>query len=105
MKSNFAGTRSDTGPDNIRLLAKAQLLRERWKGIGLAVVPFVDLPSGDSKRLTSSGKTEGGVIGVADYVYQRLRTSVNVGYKINQEGDFAIGELNDGSDEHNARFA
>ena len=99
VKSNFAGTRSDTGPDNIRLLAKAQLLRERWKGIGLAVVPFVDLPSGDSKRLTSSGKTEGGVIGVADYVYQRLRTSVNIGYKINQEGDFAIGELNDGSDE------
>jgi len=99
VKSNFAGTRSDTGPDNIRLLAKAQLLRERWKGIGLAVVPFVDLPSGDSKRLTSSGEFEGGVIGVADYVYQRLRTSVNIGYKVNQEGDFAIGELNDGSDE------
>jgi len=97
--SNFAGTRSDTGPDNVRLLAKVQLLRERWKGIGLAVVPFIDLPSGDSKRLTSSGKTEGGGIGVADYVYERFRASLNAGYKVNQKGDLAIGELNDGSDE------
>jgi len=96
--SNFAGTRSDTGPDNVRLLAKVQLL-QRWKGIGLAVAPFVDLPSGDEKRLTSSGEFEGGVIGVADYVYQRLRASLNVGYKVNRESDFAIGELNDGTDE------
>jgi len=99
VSSNFAGTRSDTGPDNVRLLAKAQLLRERWKGLGFAVVPFIDLPSGDPKRLTSSGEIEGGVIGVTDYVYQRFRASLNVGYKVNQEGDFSIGELNDGSDE------
>jgi outer membrane protein OmpA-like peptidoglycan-associated protein len=99
MKSGVAGTRSDTGPDNIRLIAKAQVLRERWKGLGFAVVPFVDLPSGDPERLTSSGEIEGGVIGVTDYVYQRFRASLNVGYKINQEGDFSVGELNDGSDE------
>ncbi|MGH7896323.1 MAG: OmpA family protein, partial [Candidatus Binatia bacterium] len=102
LKSDFPGTRSDTGPDSIRLLAKAQLLKERLNGFGFGLIPFVDLPSGNSRRLTSDGETDFGGIGVADWFCTRtgrFRASLNGGYKANQEGDFQLPGINDGSDE------
>jgi len=99
VSSNFEGARSDTGLDSIRLMAKAQVLRERWHNLGFALVSFVDLPTGDSKRLSSDGETDFGFLGVADFVYERFRTSVNAGYKVNQKGDLHLLELNDGGDE------
>jgi outer membrane protein OmpA-like peptidoglycan-associated protein len=97
--SNFEGTRRDTGLDAIRLLAKAQLTRERTYGLGFALVPFLDLPTGDSKRLSSDGETDFGFLGVADFVHGRFRASANAGYKVNQEGDLHLLDLNDGGDE------
>src|SRR5258705_8189452 len=58
VSSNFEGVRSDTGLDSIRLMAKAQVLKERWHNLGFALVSFVDLPTGASKRVSSVGETD-----------------------------------------------
>lgn len=74
-----------TGLDDIRLLGKVQLLDNRASRFGVALVPFVDLPSGEANRLTSNGKTNYGILGVTDFVHERFRSSLNFGYKVNNK--------------------
>lgn len=67
--------------DDIKLNAKIHVFdRGRF---GLAVVPFVELPTGNDSHLTSNGKTNGGFLTVADYTMDRFRVAGNAGYKVN----------------------
>ncbi len=97
--SSIPGTKDSTGIDDIRVLAKIQALQNRVRGFGLALVPFVDLPTGEDRRLTATGKVGGGGLVVGDFVRERFRASLNGGYRLNQEADHPFGYFNDGTDE------
>ncbi len=71
------------GIDDIRLVGKAGFRLDPSGRFGLALVPFVDLPTGNRDRLTSTEDTTFGFIGVFDFTLDRLRTSLNLGYKVN----------------------
>jgi outer membrane protein OmpA-like peptidoglycan-associated protein len=78
---------ADTGwdVDNVKLNAKVQLKDPGTAGLGLAVVPFVEFPTGSEDHLTSNGKTNYGALAVAEMVSSRFRMSLNGGYKINNK--------------------
>ncbi len=71
------------GIDDIRLVGRAGFRVDPSGRFGLALVPFVDLPTGNDERLTSTEDTTFGFIGVFDFTLDRLRTSLNLGYKVN----------------------
>ncbi len=77
----------DTGwdIDNVKLNAKLQLKDPGTGGFGVAIVPFVEFPTGSEEHLTSNGQTNYGAIAVAEYVMRRFRLSYNVGYKVNDK--------------------
>jgi OOP family OmpA-OmpF porin len=54
-------------------------------GFGLAVSPFLDVPTGDEDHFTSNGTTDYGAIAIAEAVVGRFRGSMNWGYRVNDE--------------------
>jgi len=83
--SDVAGVKDGFDIDNIKLNGKVQLMDPGTGGLGLAVVPFVEFPTGDNTHFTSNGKFNWGGLGVAELVSRRLRGSVNFGYKVNDD--------------------
>ncbi|MCM8769446.1 MAG: hypothetical protein NC911_07255 [Candidatus Omnitrophica bacterium] len=68
-----------SGMGNLRLAGKFGL--PLMEGVGVAVVPFVDLPTGNDKNLISPDGLAGGVKVAVDRQWgEKILTAVNIGY-------------------------
>ena len=85
ISSDIAGVDTGWDIDNVKLNGKVQLKDPGTAGLGLAVIPFVEFPTGDDKHLTSNGDTNYGALAVAEMVSSKFRMSLNGGYKINHK--------------------
>jgi len=83
--SDFPGVDTGWDIDNVKLNGKVQLKDPGTAGLGLALIPFVEFPTGSEEHLTSNGKTNYGAIGVAEMVTRKFRMALNGGYKINHK--------------------
>jgi outer membrane protein OmpA-like peptidoglycan-associated protein len=83
--SDLPGVDTGWDVDNVKLNGKVQLKDPGTRGLGLALIPFVEFPTGDESHLTSNGKTNYGGIGVAEFVSSKFRASLNGGYKVNNK--------------------
>jgi outer membrane protein OmpA-like peptidoglycan-associated protein len=80
--SDLPQVKDGFGIDDIRLVGKLSPSVDPSGRFGIALVSFVDLPTGNDERLTSTTNTTFGFIGVFDFTLERFRTSLNLGYKV-----------------------
>ena len=83
--SDIPGVDTGWDIDNVKLNGKIQLKDPGTRGLGLAVIPFVEFPTGSADHLTSNGKTNYGALAVAEMVTSKFRASLNGGYKVNNK--------------------
>ncbi len=95
------GVLDDMAVDNLRLMMKVSPLPHRLGGFGIAIVPFVDLPSGEHRSTTGQKEdVNGGGVAVLDFAMGRFRAAVNGGYLMNQRSETnQFPPLNDGGDQ------
>jgi outer membrane protein OmpA-like peptidoglycan-associated protein len=69
-----------TNLGDIRLEFKFRILNNEDKLIGLALLPFVTMPSGDSNVFMGNGNAQGGLKIVLDFnIHKRVNIALNVG--------------------------
>ena len=83
--SDFPGIDDGFGIDDIRLFGKWAAIDNGHDALGVALIPFVEVPTGDEDRLTSNGDVDWGVLGAIDQTWQRFRASLNTGLRINDK--------------------
>jgi outer membrane protein OmpA-like peptidoglycan-associated protein len=71
--------------DDVDLDVKAQILDPSAHGLGVAIVPFAELPAGHGRHLTGDSKFHYGGRAVAELVTSRFRLALNGGYKVNDK--------------------
>ena len=84
-ESDFPGVDDGFGIDDMRLFGKWAAIDNGADAFGLALMPFVELPTGDEDRLTSNGDFDFGILGAVDKTWDRFRASFNTGLRINDE--------------------
>lgn len=83
--ANGANTR-DIAMSDIRLEGKYRLLDLEKYPIGLALLPFVTLPTGDSDQFVGSGQLTGGLTLILDGdAGSRLKLALNTGYLMRED--------------------
>ncbi len=85
IESDVGSVKEGIDIDNIRINGKLQLKDPQTAGLGFALVPFVDVPTGNADHLTANGDFNWGGLAVAEFVASKFRASLNGGYKVNDE--------------------
>jgi outer membrane protein OmpA-like peptidoglycan-associated protein len=85
VESDFPGVDDGFGIDDLKIHGKWAALDRGHDALGVAVIPFVEVPTGDEDRLTSNGDVDWGVIGAIDRTWDRFRGSFNTGLRINDK--------------------
>lgn len=84
--SEVPGVKEGIGLDDVMLLGKIRLLNNETMPLGLAIVPFVDFPTGNDRRLTANEEIDWGVRGVVDVIVDEdFSAALNGGVRVNDK--------------------
>ncbi len=85
VESDFPGVDDGFGIDDLRLHGKWSAIDDGHDSLGLALIPFVEFPTGDDERLTSNGDFDWGFLASVDKTWNRVRAAINTGYRVNDK--------------------
>lgn len=68
------------GMGDIKVVGKFRILNNEKRVVGISVIPFITLPTGDSERYVGNGDVAGGATAVVDFnIHKRFSLSLNAG--------------------------